>query len=131
MTFGPNNNELLDQADAVVSAWRGGEFAAQAIWDVLSGAFNPTGRLSQSWPRSVGQIGGPSSPNLHTVVADWGRATDQFDRSYFFSAATPLFPFGFGLSYTSFELSNPQVALSEAAKVCVHTRVRKSVCVVA
>eukprot|EP00750_Incisomonas_marina_P002888 INCI12748.2.p1 GENE.INCI12748.2~~INCI12748.2.p1 ORF type:complete len:736 (+),score=102.65 INCI12748.2:88-2295(+) len=79
-----NDNALLNQADAVIAAWRGGEFGAQAIWDVLSGAFNPSGRLSQSWPRNIGQLGGPSSPNLHTVVADWGKATDQFERSYFF-----------------------------------------------
>ena len=115
------NNSLLLGVDAVLAAWRGGEFGAQAVWDILTGAFNPSGRLSQSWPRNVGQLGGPSSPNLHTVVADWGDPTDQFLRSYFHSVATPLFPFGYGLSYTTFTLGIATVALSNEAKAAVQS----------
>lgn len=111
-----DQNGLLGEVDAVLAAWRGGEFGAEAIWDVLTGAVNPQGRLSQSWPRSIGQLGGPPSPNLHTVVADWKDPMDQFLRSYFYSDASPLFAFGYGLSYTSFSVSNASAAPSAAAQ---------------
>ncbi len=108
VTFGAAaHNVLLNSIHAVIAAGRGGEQAAKGVWDILRGAAEPKGRLAQSWPRSVGQIGGPSSPNLCAVVADWAEespSVDQFSRGYFLSEATPLFAFGHGLSYTELEL---------------------------
>mmetsp|Transcript_29199 Transcript_29199/g.56072 ORF Transcript_29199/g.56072 Transcript_29199/m.56072 type:complete len:783 (-) Transcript_29199:165-2513(-) len=102
-TISGTPNGLLSELDAVVATYRGGEFGSAALWDVLTGTTQPSGRLPQSWPRKVGQVGGPSSPGMHQVVGNWADdAAQQFVIGYYYSDATPLFPFGFGLSYTFF-----------------------------
>ena len=53
--FGPRN-DLLRALPAVLSAWRPGAQGGDAIWEVITGAVNPSGRLAQGWPRTVGQI---------------------------------------------------------------------------
>ncbi|KAK3279874.1 hypothetical protein CYMTET_12261, partial [Cymbomonas tetramitiformis] len=114
ITFGKDNH-LLDGIDALVSAGRGGEFASRGLLDVLTGRAEPSGRLSNSWPRNVGQVGGPGASALHQVVGNWGPSTLQYKRSYFFSDASPLFAFGFGLAYTSFSLVEATVTSSQQA----------------
>ena len=87
-------------APALVEAWLPGEEGGQAIADVLFGAANPSGRLPVSLPRDVGQI-----PIYHS--RKW--STDKvilFAADYVDLAATPLFPFGHGLSYTRFEYAD-------------------------
>ena len=86
--------ELDTSATAILEGWFGGETSGLALADILLGRVNPSGRLPVSFPRSVGQIPiyyahKPSS--LHRYV-------DEKD--------SPLYPFGFGLSYTSFEYSD-------------------------
>jgi beta-glucosidase len=107
-TFGVNN-VALEQVDALFAAWRPGEEGAAAIVDLITGAANPSGKLVQSWPRSVGQVLGGSSPFLQRVRGKWvansrtctadGRCYD----GYVNADSTPLFFFGSGLSYTTFE----------------------------
>lgn len=82
---------------AIVEAWFPGEDGGDAIADVLFGDYNPAGRLSVTIPRSVGQIpyAFPSKPRA--LAADRGQV------------AGPLYPFGFGLSYTSFTYTNLKV----------------------
>jgi beta-glucosidase len=93
-----------DAADAVLETWYSGTEGGNAIADVLFGDYNPSGKLPVSFPRSVGQI--PTYYNhLNTSrppLADNPRAVTS---RYFDEAYGPLYPFGFGLSYTQFSVS--------------------------
>ncbi|SIR42407.1 beta-glucosidase BglX [Maribacter ulvicola] len=89
---------------SILQVWNPGVEAGNAIADVLFGDYNPSGKLTASWPRNVGQI-----PIYHSMK-NTGRPapTHQFEKfksNYLDSEISPLFPFGYGLSYTSFEYS--------------------------
>jgi beta-glucosidase len=90
---------LFERADAVLATWFLGHEAGHAVADVLTGTFNPTGRLPLSWPRDVGQVpifynelpvGRPYAPGVH------------YSSTYLDLPPTPQFPFGHGLSYSRF-----------------------------
>jgi beta-glucosidase len=88
-----------DHIPAIIEAWLPGEMGADAIADILFGDYNPGGKLPISIPRSVGQI-----PLFHNC-----KPTGNFSVwtwNYVEENTTPLFPFGFGLSFTEFEYSN-------------------------
>lgn len=85
-------DEWIDRAGAVAMVWYPGEAGGRAIADVLFGRYNPAGRLPITFPRSVGQL-----PLVYNHKPT-GRGDDYLDLS-----GTPLFPFGYGLSYTTFE----------------------------
>jgi len=99
-TFGTSTqNALLKGINALVVTWRPGEAGGTALANILFGDVSPSGKLISSWPFSVGQVGGPAQP-YYTKFR-------QYDgRTYTFEPHTPLFPFGFGLSYTTFKYSN-------------------------
>jgi beta-glucosidase len=89
--------------DAILEAWHGGTQAGNAVADILFGDTNPSGKLTATFPRSVGQIpvyynhkntGRPASPN------------NKFSSKYIDSPNEPLYPFGYGLSYSTFEYGN-------------------------
>ncbi len=98
--------ELVSRAHAVLAAWFLGCEAGHAIADILAGNVSPSGRTPVSWPRTVGQVpiyfgerpsGRPFNPD------------DHFTSHYSDVENTPLFPFGFGLGYGDFELSNLRI----------------------
>ena len=86
---------LVDKAAALLQVFPPGEEGGNALADILLGKINPAGRLPISMPRSVGQI-----PNYMGTRAGGDRA--MFFGDYIDSPTTPLFPFGHGLSYTTF-----------------------------
>jgi beta-glucosidase len=86
---------IAERAAALVQAWLPGEEGGSALADVLFGAASPSGKLPVSLPRSVGQV-----PVYYGHRAGGGRAA--FHGDYSDSPTTPLFPFGHGLSYTTF-----------------------------
>jgi beta-glucosidase len=98
-------NEETELADAVLNVWFPGSEGGNAIAEVLFGEVNPSAKLPITFPRNVGQIpiyynhkntGRPlKNPNV------W----EKFRSAYLDSSNTPLFPFGFGLSYTTFDYS--------------------------
>ncbi|WP_350598487.1 beta-glucosidase BglX [Pseudomonas sp. 65/3-MNA-CIBAN-0223] len=97
--------EEKDQADAILETWFSGTEGGNAIADVLFGDYNPSGKLPLTFPRSVGQI--PTYYNHLSIGRPFtpgkpGNYTSQ----YFDDTTGPLFPFGFGLSYTDFSLSD-------------------------
>jgi beta-glucosidase len=94
---------LFERANAVLATWFLGHEAGHAVGDVLTGKFNPTGRLPVSWPRHVGQApifynelpsGRPYVPGVH------------YSSTYLDAPPTPQFAFGHGLSYSRFKLSD-------------------------
>ncbi|ASA26203.1 beta-glucosidase BglX [Paenibacillus donghaensis] len=111
---------VYDQVDALLEAWFPGSEGALAIADIIFGAVNPSGRLSMSFPQAVGQI--PVYYN-HFNTGRPKKASEPENRyasQYLDIPNEPLYPFGFGLSYTEFEYSqmtlsseemNPQSAL--------------------
>ncbi|VVN23252.1 Beta-glucosidase BoGH3B [Pseudomonas fluorescens] len=97
--------EEKEQADAILETWFSGTEGGNAIADVLFGDYNPSGKLPITIPRSVGQI--PTYYNHLSIGRPFtpgkpGNYTSQ----YFDDTTGPLFPFGFGLSYTDFSLSD-------------------------
>jgi len=94
-----------EHVPALVEAWEPGERGGEAVADVLFGNYNPTGRLAISVPRHSGQL--PVYYNYKPSKAYWMR------RGYADMPATPLYPFGYGLSYTDFEYSGLRVEPAE------------------
>jgi len=92
--------EIADKANALVEGWYLGEQGGNAIADVLFGDVNPGGKLPVTIPRSVGQL--PMFYNFKPSA----------HRGYLFDTTAPLYPFGYGLSYPSFDIGEPR--LSEA-----------------
>jgi beta-glucosidase len=100
--------EEADLASAVLFAWAPGDQGPQAIADVLFGTVNPGGKLPITVPRHVGQI-----PIYYGHKPSGGRSNWKGD--YVDGSHRPLWPFGFGRSYTTFELSDLQVSPSSVA----------------
>jgi len=98
---------LHEHAAAIVEAWLPGEEGAAAIVDVLHGKCNPGGRLPISVPRTVGQV-----PVSYRHKPTGGRSNWHGD--YVDCPASPLYPFGFGLSYTSFSYSDLEITPGES-----------------
>ncbi len=91
-------NWEAEHIPAILNAWFPGEKGGQAIAEVLFGDINPAGRLPVTFPKSVGQL-----PLYYNTLPFGSQRHIDMDRE-------PLFPFGHGLSYTSFEYSNLQVS---------------------
>jgi beta-glucosidase len=92
-------------ATAILQTWHAGTEAGDAIADVLFGDYDPSGKLTMSFPRSVGQI--PVYYNhKNTGRPLLGNTFQKFRSDYIDEANTPLYPFGYGLSYAKFSYSN-------------------------
>lgn len=107
VTFGQSytdgrNALFSDGTAAYLSAWRPGEEAGNAVWRIINGTVNPSGRTAHTWPRSSGQV--------HQYVPWYlERGTRKRSQAYADMAkATPLVPFGWGLSYSNYSISDVQ-----------------------
>lgn len=109
---------------SILQVWHPGVEAGNAVADVVFGNYNPSGKLTATWPRSVGQI-----PVYHSMK-NTGRpapASEEFQKfksNYLDEKNSPLFPFGYGLSYTSFEyadlkINKDKISQGEAVEVSV------------
>lgn len=97
--------EEYELADAFLFVWHPGVEAGNAIADVLFGNYNPSGKLTMTFPRNVGQI--PVYYNhKNTGRPNLGDEFQKFRLNYLDVPNSPLYPFGYGLSYTKFEYSN-------------------------
>lgn len=110
--------------DAVLEAWQPGTMAGHAIADILFGDFNPSGKLPITYSYSSGQI--PISYNRKRSSHDFVgvNLSDRYKNNYLDITTKPLFPFGFGLSYSKFEFSNLKlekdtIGINESIKVFV------------
>jgi beta-glucosidase len=104
---------LVEKADAVLAAWFLGSEAGNAIGDVILGNVSPSGRTAVTWARAAGQVplffgerpsGRPADPQ------------DHFTSKYLDESNEPLFPFGHGLTYGHFTLSNLRVTKDRVTK---------------
>ena len=105
---------VKDTPDAILNAWFPGSEAGSAIADVLFGKVNPSGKLPMTFPRSLGQV------PIYYNAKNTGRPLDQklvdkceyqrFRSNYMDECNTPLYPFGYGLSYTKFNYSDMTVS---------------------
>jgi len=112
----------LDQAEAVLYAWHPGTMAGPALYDVLTGAVAPSGKLPVTLPRTVGQVpiyynhrntGRPPSAEMLGIPLGTPEDPKGFVSSYLDADFTPQFPFGFGLSYTTFTYSNLKLSTTK------------------
>ena len=90
---------------AIIEAWLPGEKGGQAVADIIFGDYNPCGKLPITVPRHVGQL--PVYYNYMPDKEEW--INHGWGKAYADMPATPLWEFGFGLSYTKFEYSNLQI----------------------
>jgi beta-glucosidase len=102
---------LDEQAPAIIETWFAGTEAGNAIADVLFGNYNPSGRLTASFPRNVGQI--PIYYNHKNTGRPFEGGNPKFKSDYLDVVNEPLYPFGYGLSYTTFTYDT--VKLSQSA----------------
>ncbi|MGA8891824.1 MAG: glycoside hydrolase family 3 C-terminal domain-containing protein, partial [Anaeromyxobacteraceae bacterium] len=110
----------LPGVGAVLAAWYPGQRGAEAIANVLFGDVNPSGKLPITFPRSESDLPRPTIAGGTTpfdVRYDEGLATGY--RWFDAQGIEPLFPFGFGLSYTTFALSSPAVSLAGGNRLTV------------
>ena len=85
----------LESCDAIIQAWYGGELGGQALAEVIFGDYNPSGKLPITFYKSTNDL-----PDFLDYKMN--------NRTYRYFTGEPLFPFGFGLSYTSFEIGKPE-----------------------
>lgn len=109
-------NWIAKNVPALVQAWEPGSLGGRAVANILTGKVNPSAKLPVSIPRSAGQI-----------QMIYNHKPSQYFHNYKDGQSTPLFPFGYGLSYTSFEysdikLSSPTMSLRDTLKVTVTIR---------
>lgn len=101
---------VVDKVDAIIEAWFPGTEGGRAVSDVLFGDYNPSGRLTMSFPRRVGQV------PLHYNEFNTGRPVktsihnSRFTSRYIDVENTPLYPFGYGLSYTKFAYGDIKIS---------------------
>jgi beta-glucosidase len=138
-TGGPVAMPWLDLTGAVIEAWYPGQKGGEAIADILSGAVNPSGRLTVTFPKSEAQLphpriqgdprGAPAGPvgrgrsYGRIFVADYSEGALVGYKWFFARGERPLFPFGYGLSYTKFGLRDLKVSV-DGDKVTASVSVR-------
>lgn len=119
--------EEMRDMNAILDVWFGGTEGGNAVADVLFGDVNPSGKLTTSFPVNMGQI-----PVYHSML-NTGRPNlpnyPKFRTNYLDAPNEPLLPFGFGLSYTSFEYATPILSatkLSKGKKITLSVKVKNT-----
>jgi beta-glucosidase len=105
-------NYLAARAPAIIECWYLGQETGRAVADVIFGRINPSGKLTVTFPRNVGQL-----------PCNYNHKPSRF-RSYVNTDSSPIFPFGHGLSYTQFEysdlkLSSSTIGVEDSVRVSV------------
>lgn len=107
--------ELAQKSNALVAAWMPGTEGGHGVMDVLTGAYNPSGKLTMSFPYSVGQLpihynefltGRPKTPERE----------EKYLSQYIDAPNEPLYPFGYGLSYTTFQVGEVKLTKRRMTK---------------
>lgn len=99
-------HDVINKTDAILEAWFPGTEGGNAIADLLYGDINPSGKLSMSFPYSVGQVPVYYNHYMTGRPKDAPDAQEKYVSQYLDIPNEPLFPFGYGLSYTTFSYQN-------------------------
>ena len=111
-------NWAAENVPAILEAWEPGSEGGNAVADILFGDVNPGGKLPVCFPRN-----GNHAPLYYArTITHLPESSEQYRSRYWDSPTTPLYPFGFGLSYTTFEFSNLKVS-AEQIKVGEHVNI--------
>ncbi len=111
-------NAISEYADAILDCWELSEFGDKAVAKLVFGEAVPSGKLPVTVPCSIGQL------PFH-----YSQKEINYKKGYLFAQNTPLFPFGFGLSYTSFEYSNLQLSdttITSGSEITVNVDVKNT-----
>lgn len=106
-----------ENCNAILAAWWGGSMFHDAICDVLYGNVNPSAKLTTTWPKNLGQV--PLYYNRKVSgrpAKDFGAPFEKFKLNYIDCDNYPCFPFGFGLSYTTFEYGEVKLSSNKMKK---------------
>jgi beta-glucosidase len=117
---------IVNNVPAILESWMGGTQSGNAIADILFGDVNPGGKLPVTVPRTVGQV--PIYYN-HMNTGRPPEAQNRYTSKYYDLPWTPLFPFGYGLSYTTFKIVNLQLSaprISANGKLTVSVEVENT-----
>ncbi|HEX3183407.1 MAG TPA: glycoside hydrolase family 3 N-terminal domain-containing protein [Pyrinomonadaceae bacterium] len=106
----PTIGWIVDNVPSILEAWMGGTESGNAIADILFGDVNPGGKLPVTFPRLTGQV--PIYYN-HLNTGRPPDAGNRYNSKYIDAPWTPQFPFGFGLSYTQFKISNVAISATQ------------------
>ncbi|BDW93657.1 glycosyl hydrolase [Flagellimonas marinaquae] len=109
-------SEELDMPVSILQVWHPGVEAGNAIADVVFGDYNPSGKLTATWPINVGQIPIYHSAKVTGRPAPESGEFQKFRSNYLDAPNTPLLPFGYGLSYTTFEYSDLRLSKKEIGR---------------
>ena len=96
---------IAENINSIIEAWEPGSFGGQAVGEIIFGNVNPSGKLPLTFPRSVGQL-----------QMIYNHKPSQYFHKYAFEDISPLYPFGYGLSYSNFEYSNIKATKSNMDK---------------
>jgi len=108
---------------AILESWMGGSQSGNATADILFGDVNPSGKLPVTFPRTVGQV------PIYYNYMNTGRppeAENRYTSKYLDLPSSPLFPFGYGLSYTKFAITNLQVSRKDPNQFIVSVDVENT-----
>ncbi|PKQ61825.1 beta-glucosidase [Labilibaculum filiforme] len=105
--------QVAENSDAVLQAWMPGTVGGEAVAEVLSGKFNPCGKLPVTFPYHEGQVPIFHSYKKTSHSFNAGPNDDRYSTTYRDVQNAPLYPFGYGLSYTSFDYSAIELSSSE------------------
>lgn len=118
--------EIYDKCDAIIQAWYAGEQGGTAMTNILLGKVNPSGKLTMTIPKHVGQV--PlfynHKPSARGSFYQSFGSIEKPGRSYTTLDPNPYFKFGFGLSYTQFKYDNLNIVVDENGKVTVTVDVK-------
>jgi beta-glucosidase len=111
-------NEISNSADAILDCWDMSEFGNESVAKIIFGMANPSGKSPVTIPRSIGQL------PFH-----YSQKEINYKKGYLFTENGPLYPFGFGLSYTNFEYSDiklSQNSLTDRGSITVSVNVKNT-----
>ena len=113
-----------EKIPAIVEAWQLGTQTGNAVAQVLFGDYNPSGKLPMTFPKTVGQV--PIYYNYHSTGRQAPEKTEVFWSHYIDETNKPLFPFGYGLSYTTFDYSDLKLDDNNPLQVKVAVTVKNT-----